>query len=67
MAVVTIELEMEIDKDLGVITLPEVIDYLENLIENNCLDFTVRTGDNDETDQTPAKSITSKVDLRRSK
>jgi hypothetical protein len=45
MAVVTIELEMEIDKDLGVITLPEVINYLENLIENNCLDFTVRTGD----------------------
>ena len=48
MAVVTIELEMKIDKDLGVITLPEVINYLENLIENNCLDFTVRTGDNDE-------------------
>lgn len=48
MAVVTIELEMEIDKDLGVITLPEVIDYLENLIENNCLDFTVRTGDYDD-------------------
>ena len=33
MAVVTIELEMEIDKDLGVITLPEVINYLENLLE----------------------------------
>ena len=32
MAVVTIELEMEVDEDLGVITLPEVINYLENLI-----------------------------------
>ena len=42
MATVTIELEMEIDKDLGIITLPEVINYLENLIENNCLDFSVQ-------------------------
>jgi hypothetical protein len=44
MATVIIELEMEIDKNLGIITLPEVVNYLENLIENNCLDFSVQTG-----------------------
>jgi len=49
MALVTIELEMEVDENLGVITLPEVLNYLENLIENNCLDFSVRSGDNDAT------------------
>jgi len=43
MATVIIELEMDIDKALGVITLPEVVEYLETLIENNCLDFIVKT------------------------
>ena len=43
MATVIIELEMDIDKALGVITLPEVFEYLETLIEDNCLDFSVKT------------------------